>query len=92
MDVRTKNTIMKWGGRAVIGVVSFLTGLFAIHIWDKRCDKATEENRLVGENNFKNSEIYIKDKVLQPAGEAATNAMVQAVSDTTRSLLGKSSR
>ena len=46
-------------------------GLLGIHIWDKECDKATAEDRLVGEKNFEKVLYSIKDKTLPTTIETA---------------------
>lgn len=71
MDVSTKNQIVKWCGRTVISLGSVLLGLLGIHIWDKACDKATAEDRLVGEKNFEKVFYYIKDEALPTTIETA---------------------
>ena len=89
MNNATLNNILKWLGRGVIGSLLTGIGIWAGDKWGKACDKASEENRLVGENNANRVGEYLTTEALPRVTEAATKAVGQTLDKTISSLSEK---
>ena len=83
MNVEKENNILRVIGKGFIFFVimvpaGYVTQLFC-RVWDRRCEKATQENRLVEEKNADKAADYIEQEVLPVVGQAALDASAQVV-------------
>lgn len=77
MKTSTINSALEWLGKAVIalggaGVIVWLGGK-----WGKACDRATAEDRLVGEKNADQVGEHMAKEVLPRVAESLANATAQ---------------
>lgn len=79
MNNTTLNSILKWIGRLFIGAGFAGGALWTGSKWGNACDKATAENRLVGEKNAERVTNYVEKKILPQTADSLAKAAAQRI-------------
>ena len=85
MSNGTINSFLKWLGRVCIWAGFAGGGLWLGNKWGNACDKATTENRLVGEKNADRVGDYVAKEALPQVADVIVASAVQEIGKAMRS-------
>lgn len=73
------NSFLKWLGRGLIGIGFTGGALWLGSKWGNACDKATAENRLVGEKNADRVGDYVSREALPQVANVIVTSAAQEI-------------